>query len=344
MASPQDVQAKLDQAVAALKQTTVGYINRKWTTPPPGTNWANALTLIAAARAEAGQLVAPTAPAPVPPPPSSGPWAWDATQAAIDPNSAAMISTWLATNGGGYYFEASVARADTDGGSPAYAISGGGPFDASVYIPVGTQPGHNSDHHLTVQDPVHSRQSDLWEASFNGSVWSCQGGTSFAPGAVQEPAPGNSNAARFPLIEGLITPADIAGGAILHPLVFSMANVGSPTRYPANGQAPGGTGLGLGTWLRLDPTVNVDALILPTLEKLMCYALQQYGMFLRDLGSNVAIYALDAVNQGGQATSWGAVGVTLPITNPAYSPAYPYARQLGPIPWSRMQVLTPPSP
>jgi hypothetical protein len=36
-----------DQAVAELKQTTVGYINSKWKVPPAGTHWANALALLA---------------------------------------------------------------------------------------------------------------------------------------------------------------------------------------------------------------------------------------------------------------------------------------------------------
>ncbi len=34
------------QAVAELKQTTVGYVNSKWKTPPKGTHWANALALL----------------------------------------------------------------------------------------------------------------------------------------------------------------------------------------------------------------------------------------------------------------------------------------------------------
>jgi hypothetical protein len=36
-----------DAAVAKLKQTTVGYRNKHWTTPPAGTNWAQALALLA---------------------------------------------------------------------------------------------------------------------------------------------------------------------------------------------------------------------------------------------------------------------------------------------------------
>jgi hypothetical protein len=48
-----DVQAVLDKlaaAEAALKQTTVGYVNKRWTVPPAGTNWANGLGAISDAR------------------------------------------------------------------------------------------------------------------------------------------------------------------------------------------------------------------------------------------------------------------------------------------------------
>ena len=35
-----------DAALAELKLTTVGYINKNWKTPPKGTHWANALGLL----------------------------------------------------------------------------------------------------------------------------------------------------------------------------------------------------------------------------------------------------------------------------------------------------------
>lgn len=49
-----------DAAVAELKQTTVGYINKHWTNPPVGTRWANALDLLS----KIGVVVPP----PIPPP------------------------------------------------------------------------------------------------------------------------------------------------------------------------------------------------------------------------------------------------------------------------------------
>lgn len=54
-ATPQDVQAKIDLAVSYLKKVTGKY-------NPTGKNWKPALDALAAARAEAGELVAPSPP------------------------------------------------------------------------------------------------------------------------------------------------------------------------------------------------------------------------------------------------------------------------------------------
>lgn len=59
MTTPTDATLR-DQAVAKLKQTTVGFKNSHWTVPPVGTNWEQALDLL-------GQIGA------VAPPPPSGP-------------------------------------------------------------------------------------------------------------------------------------------------------------------------------------------------------------------------------------------------------------------------------
>ena len=41
--TPQELR---DQAVAELKQTTVGYVNKNWKVPPPGTHWKKALDIL----------------------------------------------------------------------------------------------------------------------------------------------------------------------------------------------------------------------------------------------------------------------------------------------------------
>lgn len=51
-----------DAAVAELKQTTVGYINKNWKIPPAGTRWANALALLD----QIGAVIPPIPPDPPP--------------------------------------------------------------------------------------------------------------------------------------------------------------------------------------------------------------------------------------------------------------------------------------
>lgn len=57
---PSDAELR-DAAVAELRLTSVGFVNKKWTTPPAGSHWANALGLLSQVGA-----------APSPPPPPSG--------------------------------------------------------------------------------------------------------------------------------------------------------------------------------------------------------------------------------------------------------------------------------
>lgn len=51
-----------DQAVAALKKTTVGYLNKRWKTPPAGSQWDAALTMLAQIGSAAGARELPAGP------------------------------------------------------------------------------------------------------------------------------------------------------------------------------------------------------------------------------------------------------------------------------------------
>jgi hypothetical protein len=172
----------------------------------------------------------------------------------------------------------------------------------------------------------------------------CFGGTAQSTTAVFEPTPNSANAARFPLRRGIITPEEVIAGAINHPLVFTMPNVGpAPNRFPANGNVgyPGNTGVPLGSWFRLNPSVDVAGLGLPAFETMICHALQNYGMFCRDIGSTLDIVGVDPVNQGGTTSVWAAAGVTLNIGN-GHGVDYAVALDAG-MPWTSLQLLVPPT-
>jgi hypothetical protein len=261
---------------------------------------------------------------PPPPPPTSSVWAWDATAATVAGNSAAVIAATGFPQA--VYFEASVALAYT-------ALS------------AGVEAGHNDDHHLCVIGQ--NTQTDYWHARPAGPVWTGDGIANVPPGAAFETAPGSSNAARFPLDKWLVTPADLAVfekyGTVTHGIVFSVGNAGpAPCPYPANTKQGGtGSGLTFGQWVRLPagtPTAGLDLL-----TRYVIAALAKHGGLCRDTGG-FSVYGVDACNQGGQVAKWAAVGITLDDVNPAYSPPYPYATKLDAIPWSKLELLEPPSP
>lgn len=276
-----------------------------------------------------------------PAPPVSTAWAWDATKATVDPNSAALVQAFCQKGGLPAFLNAGNAVVNSTTADPGYAlISPQGTFDQVVHIPAGTKPGCDDDGHLTILGEM--REHDLYKAEYDAHQgrWMAGGGGSFQAGAVQETVAGNSNAACFPLARGLLRPEDLLPGAKPHPLVISCnaALLGGPVRYPARGQ-PGPTGpLAFGMWFRFPPTMSIA---LPPLEAVICRFIQACGLLIRDGGSPINICAMDMINQGGNHLAWGRVGVALPTLTAA---GYPYAQQLSTaIPWAKLQALVPPS-
>jgi hypothetical protein len=304
------------------------------------------------------------------PSPSGAVWAWDATTATVDPNSSALISSWQ-TGGSSYmgatmYMSTSsygVATADTTPSSPCYnvPIRDDGTVDPTVCIPLGTQPDPSADGHLTVIDTIHDRETDFWQAHYDSTTQEISGasqGSSFPLGAAAERAAlcstyqeGGSDAACFPLSEGIVTPQDIASGAINHPLVFSTPQIGgtssSSYRYPATHDTPTGAASHMveGTWLRLPASVNCASTAygvggtapMAGWEQMICVALKKYGMFLRDEGGVTFIVGETRINQGGIA-DWNAVGLP-----GSWDSEYGSVWFDSTFPWSHLQVLNPPA-
>lgn len=279
-----------------------------------------------------------------PPLPSNQPWAWDATKATVLPNSAALITDWLAHGfGSGASFSCDVAVSETgrpgDPPQATYTVTGGkvSNYDIAVYAQAGVKAGVSSDHHLVLRDHLRGKEHDFWEAAPSGQSIGSGGGGSFPLDAAQEPIGEWSNAARFPLERTAIRADEVKAGRIPHALEFSAvwSWIGGPSVYPADGTSSGpGHGFPFGQWLRLDPAADISGLT--GLDRTIAQALKDYGMFLRDGGSELDMSGIDYVNQGGNTAVWGDAGVTL-----TGSP-YPWHRGLGAIPWNRMQALAPP--
>ena len=112
-----------------------------------------------------------------------------------------------------------------------------------------------------------------------------------------------------------------------------MPNIaqGSP-RYPAAHNVPTGDSSGVveGTWIRLDPSYDVESSGLPAWQKVIARTLQQRGAVNRDNSGAWAIYAENPVNRG---VSWSLAGLSGGAAG--FSSSFP---------WNRLQVMTPPGP
>ncbi len=266
------------------------------------------------------------------------PWNADAERATVDPNSPALISTWLArgnvrypnmtlTNGYAFAWTYGTAR------DPHYHVTQTRwqmPLDASIPIPQGARPAPGGDAHLTIYDTEHGRTHDLWLASYDAATdhWTAGVGVSYPIGGSPPPGTG-AVAAGTPILALSAWPEEIKAGAINHALAFTALRVAPSYRYPAvhtDGKGDA-SDLPMGSWLRLPPEITPDP-AWPAWVKVVFAALQQHGMFLVDTGGALTINGIDPVNGG---LRWSDVGLS------GADAGFP-----SNFPWQRLQLLEPP--
>jgi hypothetical protein len=233
--------------------------------------------------------------------------------AAVDPGSAAMVSAlnvevareeglgigpWLSTGADIYvvgpHQPPVLVRLDNPNASWRASLQRA---FRGVPIPTGAQPGSGADAQMTVWQPSTDRLweffgmrrlSDGWHAAWGGAIRK----VSRNPGYYNASAwPGASTSwgatsTSLPDAAGVITLAEIKRGAINHALAVDLP-------YPCQGvyawpaQRTDGTGTAAncipeGAHLRIDPRLDIPALHLPRLVRMMAEAAQKYGMIVRN--------------------------------------------------------------
>lgn len=258
------------------------------------------------------------------PAPAPAAWAWDARTATVDPDSASYMSAFRAdaiVNPNLVMGAYAVTAVDASPSDPAYVVPvQHGPLDPTVRIPLGTQPAAGTDGHVTVRDAAAGREHDFWQAHYDSTtrrISSATVGVSFPIDNVNEVTTNwGGNAANTPLRRGLVTPEDLVAGALPQTLQFGMPHIGDgvfplqqpPYRWPALHNAKTcGTACAFhmteGSWVRLDPAVDVDALAIPSWERVIAHDIQDHGMILRDNSGSLAIYGRNGAN-------WSLVGLS----------------------------------
>ena len=213
--------------------------------------------------------------------------------AAVDPNSAAMISA--ATEDGNVHaglFEFGIPIFYADAQSPRYDVRclisqwGPCPFDGlKIPIPDNAHPHVGSDGAMVVIDPDNRTSYEFWRAHKQNGTWT----TSFA--AVNDMAGsgwgGASTGSGASRLAGVVRILEVEQGRIPHALALQSNNVcANVFRAPAlktDGRSTRPDCLPEGARLQLDPSLDIDALPLTPAEHMVAVAMQTYGGYVIDM-------------------------------------------------------------
>jgi hypothetical protein len=214
----------------------------------------------------------------------------------------------------------------------------------AVPLPPDAEPAAGTDGHLVVWQPSTNRLWEFWRLVHGAEGWYASWGgamqnVSADPGVYGPRAwPGaragwGASASSLSIAGGVITLEDLELGKINHALAMAIPNVragvyASPAQR-TDGKSTDPVSLPEGAHLRLNPKLNLASLHLPHLILMMAEAAQRYGIFVRDGGPVVALYAQDPVSTA---------------TNPYIGPNGYFEGQspttlLASFPWRDLQLL-----
>ena len=254
-----------------------------------------------------------------------------ADNAALDPASGALVKTlrdtaaqnvadgsgpWIATRGTSPLYIATAnqrpVRVQLDTGSWGATLQ---LVLEAVPIPAAAVPAVGPDAHMTIYQPSTDRLwelfaarklSDGWHASWGGAIMS----VSRFPGYYSTDSwphlsgpHWGATASSLPVIAGTMMIDELKTGVIPHALALNIpwakSNVYSWPAQRTDGTSTDPNAIPEGTHFRLDPKLDISALNLPPLTRMMAVAAQRYGMIVRDqTGHAISFFAEDPTQYG----------------------------------------------
>jgi len=215
---------------------------------------------------------------------------------------------------------------------------------SAVPLPPDAQPAAGTDGHLVVWQPSADRLWEFWRLVHGPEGWSASWGGAIHDASTNAGVYGpqawlgagtdwGASASSLSIAGGLITLEDLALGQISHALAIALPDVrrgvyASPAQR-TDGQSSAPLSLPEGAHLRLDPALDLAALHLPPLTRMIAEAAQRYGLYIRDRGEIAGFF--------GQRP---APAEPNPYTGPGGYLEGKYPNEiLTPFPWSHLQVL-----
>jgi hypothetical protein len=222
-------------------------------------------------------------------------------------------------------------------------------FDEGVPIPEGAEPAAGTDGHMTVYQPSSDTLWEFWRAAKTGSGWQASWGgamqhVSESPGYYTDtswsglpPSEGwnwGATATSLPVIAGVIRIAELRTGRIEHALALDIPNACSHEfSFPAqrsDGTEASPDCIPEGAHMRLNPSLDLAALRISPIARMLAEAAQRYGLVVRDITDHdVGFYAEDPTPTGSN-----------PYTGPAglFDGLEPW-ELLREFPWDKLQLL-----
>lgn len=211
---------------------------------------------------------------------------------------------------------------------------------SEVPVPSHAQQASGADAEMTIYQPSSDTIWEFWVTRNQGGVWqACWGGrlqnASKSDGVF--PAYYGTTATGLPFLGGQITAEELQRGEIRHAIGISLVdverwNIISWPAHRSDGYNPNNAPnrIAEGQRFRLDPAVNVDALSLHPVARIIAKAAQKYGFVVWDKAGSISLRAQNP-------KSYTALGEVNPYA-PLFNGTADYALLDG-FPWNRLQFL-----
>jgi hypothetical protein len=291
-------------------------------------------------------------------------WGADISTAPLNPNSAAMVSNL--TGQVSRYYSGIAAFNNGQNGARTYTAPAGtkrvnfgwnncqnkpytptgllgddGQF-GQIPVPDNAVPSTASDGGLIIYSPSTNQLWELWKVSKIDGHWkACWGGRidnvsqsyGYFKGGFGASASGTA------VSMGAVTTAEVRAGAIKHAMALAIPDVAHWKNYSWPAQRSDGASTALnaipeGIRLRLDPSVDVNALNLNPVAKQIAIAAQKYGFIVTDRSGSVAVTGESGAV--GLAETGVNPWVSLTAVNGRTTPSYLVMKNF---PWHRLQAL-----
>jgi hypothetical protein len=211
---------------------------------------------------------------------------------------------------------------------------------SAVPIPANAQPSSGTDGEMTVYQPSSDTIWEFWQTRNQGGTWQACWGGRFQNASKSNgiwPTGYGTTATGLPFLGGQITAEELQRGEIRHVIGIALVDLENSGvfSWPANrsdGYNPNRAAnrIAEGQRFRLDPTVNVDALNMHPVAKIIAKAAQKYGFVVWDKAGAIGMRVQNP-------KSYTALGKPDPYK--ALFNGTPEYALLNGFPWDRLQFL-----